>query len=275
MRRFLIPTVATFLIAVAATVVLWHGRQGVAQSGGAGDIGAAVAGSVVYDGVAVVTTGGSGEGLLELGHVSNDAGNGLATGLDIASTGSINLRPSALTAANSVNAVRNGGTGRTDLVLPGGICFGSGAGQTCNTTWPAGGSSSYWTNVGGLYLQPTTLTSALVINRANSTYMSTALEAVSDIAGDAALSVDTTGAIAAQFEGGAYTNGNVYVTANGADQVQVVVDGALRNVWHPGNDGHNSGLDASQLDGVGLEFKYVASSFQWCTLVEDYCLTLQ
>lgn len=274
MRRFSIP-ILTVLLAGLVVTVLWHGRQGTAQSGGAGDIGAAIAGSVVYDGVAVVTTGGSTDGLLELGHVSTDAGNGLTAGLDIASTGTINLRPSSLTAANSVNVVRNGGTGRTDLVLPGGICFGTGAGQVCNTTWPAGGSSSYWTNVGGLYLQPTTLTSALVINRANPTNSSTALEAVSDIAGDAALSVDTTGTIAAHFEGGAYTNGNVYVTASGIDQVQTIYGGTMRNLWHPGNDGHNSGLDASQLDGVGLEFTYSAPSFRWCTLVGNYCLTLQ
>lgn len=255
MRSRYSVTLFTILLATLSVVVVWQANTSQAQSGGAGTVGAGTVGSAVYDGVAVVTTGGNSDGLLEIGHVSTDAANGLITGLDIASTGTINLRPSSLLAANSVQLIRNGTSGRTDLLLPGGICFGTGT-PTCYTTWPSGGSSSLWTVVSNQYIQPTTLTNSILINRPSYPGSVTGLEAVSDVSGDAALSVNTSGTLAAQFSGGAKINGDIEVNGSGSDQVQLLTSGTLYNVWHPSNDGHNSGLDVSKLDGIQISTQY-------------------
>lgn len=220
--------------------------------------GSGVVGTMVYQGVALVTSGESGSSILELGN----------NGQEIASSGDIYLRPNYLPATSgsvlqAIRLVKNSTTGRTDVYAPGGVCFASG---TCQDTWPSGGGSSLWTLVSGQRLQTSTAGQTLsFVKNSPSTPIGNALEVVAQNT-DTALGVSNTVGIAGQFANGASIQGNIIVDKrSGGDEFQMVdTDTNITyKVWHYGNDGHTSsatGLDASKLDGKPLIFYHFPTS---------------
>lgn len=214
--------------------------------------GSGVIGTMVYQGVALVTSGESGSSVLELGN----------NGQEIASSGDIYLRPNYLPATSgsvlqAIKFVKNATTGRTDVYAPGGVCFASG---TCQDTWPTGGGTSLWNLVSGQRLETATAgrTVSFVKNNPSSA-TANAVELVAQNT-DTVFGVSNTFGIAAQFSQGALIQGNVIVDkrSSGDEFLMVNTDtNTSYKVWHYGNDGHTSsatGLDASKLDGTPIIF---------------------
>lgn len=206
-------------------------------------------GSMIYNGVAVVTTGEVGSNILELGN----------SGQEIVSSGDLYLRPQALTEAQGVRFTTDV-TGRTSVHAKGGVCFATGQ---CQDTWPTGTATSLWTLSSGI-LSPSTATDSLVWSRPDS---AGAAELVSDIASTETLRVSNTAGIAARFGDVSFYN-SLYINSRAGGDEMLIADPAdlntLYKVWHSGNDGHSGNLaspgpDASLLDGVNVLFRYTTT----------------
>jgi hypothetical protein len=206
-------------------------------------------GSMIYNGVAVVTTGEVGSNILELGN----------NGQEIVSSGDLYLRPQALTEAQGVRFTTDA-TGRTSVHAKGGVCFATGQ---CQDTWPTGTSTSLWTLSSGI-LSPSTATDSLTWIQPDDTG---AAELVSDISSTETLRVSNTSGIAARF-GDVSLYNSLYINSRAGGDEMVITDPAdlntLYKVWHSGNDGHSNnpaspGPDASLLDGEKISFRYTTT----------------
>ncbi len=261
--RLPLTILAGLVIALGMRAPVW-GFGVEPSSGGGGGGGSVPAGkfaATIYYGLVAVTTGESGSALMELGN----------SGKEIASTSDLYLRPySYLETVNgalkSVLFSKDGTTLRTNLSVPGGVCFGA---SKCSDSWPSSGGTSYWDVNGTNYLQPNPFASVMKFDKpvGGSPKNSNAVE-VRSATTAAALNVantsNSTSAIAGSFNGGANIGNDLVVDSRTNGDEIVLVDGATTyKVWHAGNDGHTvngTGPDASKLDGLGLRFRYIQSN---------------
>ncbi len=227
--------------------------------------------TTVYDGVISVAPGDVGSGILELG----------SSGSDIASSSDIYVRPERLSETNAVRFSPNGKS-TVHLYAYGGLCLGG----LCRDTWPAVSGGTFWNLVGGQYVEPATLSQGVTFTKTRAGG-GAAMEVFSNNTTAAAyISNVSAGASAAALtiNGPAYIGGDLNVTASGGDEITLhggvcqggPADGVICSsspncspgicaisdyrVWWSGNDGRGSGLDASKLDGIDLDFKYNISN---------------
>lgn len=203
-------------------------------------------GSAVYQGLLTVTSDVT-QSLLEIGN----------NGQEIASNSNIYLRPSSLTQAQGVRFSYNSGTGRTNLYAPGGLCFDTAA---CVDTWPSGTGSAIWNLNVGHYVVPITLTDRLEFVKSDSSAIWSSLDVYGQRVGSEIAGISNTGGPAARFTNYLTVYGNINalsVPANtwSGSEIVFVRNGTDYPVWHAGNDGHNTGLDASYLDTLPIYFR--------------------
>ncbi len=241
----------SFKIAVGPAtllVALFGLTAGLAQAGPVtgGPGNPPVVGSAVYQGVLAIIPAGAGDSIMEIGN----------TGSDIASTGDLYFRTSQVLGSAAASLVKNSGTGKTDLNLPGGLCLSG----LCKKNWPVGGGgTSYWTT-NSTWIEPVSNRGMYISRAATDASLSGALQVFGDNP-VAAVSIDSSGVGDALTVGSAL---NVYgdIEVTGAITVLDCPPPGyncpspdpweIGTVWHPGNDGRNSGLDASLLDGTDL-----------------------
>lgn len=201
----------------------------------------------VYQGVISIIPG-AGNSIMEIGNL----------GKEIISTGTINLRPQKLVAADGAQIVRTA-AGKTDLKIPGRVCING----SCQSQWPVPSGTSLWTT-SGTDLFPLTNTHGIYSAGSNLSNVPTL-----DIFGnhaEAALYIknnnltytsDTTlasNAYALISEGSLWIQGNLDVTGKVTMIENPGTGPVTGTVWHAGNDGLNSGLDADYLDSIDFSF---------------------
>lgn len=245
--------------------------------------------TAVYQGVVSIIPGGAGESLMEIGNL----------GQDIASTGDLNFRPQGVSGNNTaVKFTKNGGTGKTDLHVYGRLCLAG----SCLDTWPTPGGTSYWTQ-NSTWLEPLTAGRGLVTDTSGpGTSTSDGFYVFGDHPDAATLVTKTTaGGLALTVDGISQINGSLDVTG-ALTRLDVLPlcgtfpanytcvypdDYTTSTVWHPGNDGVGSGLDASKIDGIDFDILHYPQDTQcgagttWC-ICGDFsatnsveCLSLQ
>lgn len=239
-----------------AGMIVWLGSQLLFAGSVTNPGGSPVVKLAVYEGVLSITPGRGATETLEFGN--SGTGIGGALGQEISSTGNIIFRPGSLAEAA---AVRFDGTrGTTDIYVPGRLCI-NGA---CVPAWPTGGGVSYWQQVSSQVTPIVTggqATGVRVIEPiSNVAWERKAAVAVYGTSSSApSLYVSNTGGPAVSVNGNIVWRGDVNVTTT--DNVNAVtVDGSP--VWHPGNDGIGSTLDADGLDGFALHFSFRTPSDQ-------------
>lgn len=247
---------AVFLI--GAGVLVWKAQASPLSTG-------AATATTVYGGVAAIAPDSSSD-VMEIGN----------SGSDIASSGDLYLRPSNLAGTQGVRFTKNV-SGQTDVHAIGGLCLNG----VCRDTWPVTGGTSYWSLVSNQYLQPVTITQGLSItapdwndaalkvygnslqaaayienNSADSNALAVLIDdGLNTINGD--LNVSTGISVThGQCQGGA-SNGRLCYSDNDCyDGATHICAPTEFPVWHAGNDGRGSGLDATYLDGEPLHFQY-------------------
>jgi len=219
----------------------------------------------VYQGIMAVAPGGSGSSLMEIGN----------SGRDIASTNTIYWRPLSIVANVGISLFKDSSAdNRASIDIPGQLCL---SGE-CKDTWPlSGAGTTYWQKV-ATHLEPTVLTRRLQMLPA---YRPLEIYSNSSIAAMAVYLSNQTMGYAASFESGRiHVSGNLEVTKdimvleNGTECIGPGNPTNLCKVWHAGNDGWNSKLDAVMLDGEGF-FAHDETGYMdaYCTGSGDgFCL---
>ena len=210
-----------------------------------------VAGGVTNPGAAPFTKVGVYQGVISI--IPDNASSVMEignAGRDIASTGTIYLRPGSVAAAQAISFYKDAATAnKTTLDVPGNICLSG----VCLNAWPSGAGSSFWTQT-GTHVQPVNLGYQVSIARA------LPLEIYSNHAQEAALFSNALG-YSARIESGSFdVTGSLEVTSASPDAITVSdpfanpteCPGNICRVWNPSNDGAASTLDADLLDGRGL-----------------------
>lgn len=199
--------------------------------------------AAIYQGVIAVIPGNTGDSILEIG----------AVGKDIASSGDIFFRPQSLIDANAaVRFAKNGTSGKTDLHVRGRLCLNG----SCKDAWPVPGGTSYWAQ-SGTWLEPITVGRGVFSNTVGGSGAVT-LEIYGEHSDGTLFARHTGGGTAIDIGGYAEIHGNVYTTGDISvlDCLRTLTEDCTdlatyvpANVWHPGNDGRGSGLDAGKIEG--------------------------
>lgn len=190
-------------------------------------------------------------------------------GEDIAASGDIYLRPGSVAQANGLRICTNCGNGVTatyaNVVVPGQLCLYGPNGNVadCRSAWPSGsGGGSTWdyvTDVGAggwpaavKYLQPNAAnaTRAIHIGSAGSAVAGTAL----DIAAGREVLVQN-----ADAGGKALSVIGNTTFFDATVKQKITVNG--QEVYHPGNSGAGSGLDADTLTGHDVTLESATQCF--------------
>ena len=205
-------------------------------------------------------------------------------GQGIYSNGDLYIRPSSLTATQLVSGnpvlraikITREVSPATlvDLHVPGGIKLNG----YLPDGWPVISSQSPWQITNGSYLTPVDPAKAIAFSQPIADVP--ALEIYGNNP-DAALHVSNVnlaaGAEAALFVGGINAGGNIVVDPRaGGDEIVFDATDIFNHrnhyrVWHAGNDGRDSGLDASKLDGNSQAF--YAGSFSGQSDALNNCQT--
>ncbi|MBI4092862.1 MAG: hypothetical protein HY420_02975 [Candidatus Kerfeldbacteria bacterium] len=194
----------------------------------------------VYQGVAIVAPGDPGASIMEIGNA----------GRDIASTGSIFLRPNSTGSGTRFYQCTAGSCfGLQNLDLTGDLTIGKDLcffGGDCRSSWPPGTTEWKLINVFGPVLQPKVLTNAVHVGSPGS-----------PVQGGPALNVAAPGGVATYVNrGSGYAglfDGNVSTTADVKVYGTITSNG--RPVWDASNDGQGSGLDAGKIDGMVVRYE--------------------
>lgn len=226
--------------------------------------------TAVYQGVIGIVPGGVGDSIMEIGNL----------GQDISSSGDLYLRPGAVSGTNqAVRFARNPTSGKTDLHVYSRICLAG----SCLDAWPTLGGTSHWVQ-SSTWLQPATASHGVFTNT-NGNGFSPSIEVFGDHP-DAAVAITKTTAGGNALEVRSYAEIYGYLDVTGAiTMLECPPGGSCWNfpddystgtVWHPGNDGIGSTLDASKLDGYEMHIyrEPYAPSPQICggATSSDWCI---